>query len=333
MLGIKIAGTGMYVPEKVITNEDFADIVETSDEWITTRTGMKKRHLSEGEPTWYMGTKACEDAMKKAGIDASEIGLIIDTSCTTDYYTPSMSCIIQREIGADSSMTIDVNCACAGFVYGVDMARRYLATDENIKYVVVVANENLSKIVDYSDRATCVLFGDGAAACILERAEDTLFTSHLGAEGTGAKYLFARSISPDNPFMSEKKEEYSDDFPKSNSHYLYQNGKEVYKFAIRALPNAVKKAAEKIGLSIEDIDLIIPHQANIRIIETAANKLGLPMDKFFINLKKYGNTSSATIPLALNEAIEEGKVKKGDKVCLVGFGAGLTYGAVIFEVV
>jgi len=329
--GIKIKSTGMYAPEKVVTNADFANIIETSDEWIKTRTGMSERHISEGQPTWYMGTKAVEDAIKKAGIQVSDIGIIICTSATADYYTPSMSCLIQREIGAIGCMTIDVNCACTGFVYGFDMARRYLATDESIKYAVVVASENLTKITDYSDRSTCVLFGDGAAACILERSENSLYTSHLGADGNGAKFLFARSIPPANAFMPEQRTEYPDGFSEGNSHYLYQNGKEVYKFAIKALPDAVNNAAEKINFNIQEINAIVPHQANIRIIETAADKLGVPMDRFIINLEKYGNTSSASIPLALNEAIETGKIKRGDTVCLVGFGAGLTYGAVIFE--
>ena len=331
MSGIKIKGTGMYAPEKIVSNTDFAKIVETSDEWIKTRTGMNKRHVSEGQPTWYMGTKAVQDAIRKSGIDIKDIGLIVCTSATPDYYTPSMSCIIQREIGATESMTIDINCACAGFIYGIDMARRYLVTDENIKYAVVVSSENLTKLTDYSDRSTCVLFGDGAAACILELSKDSLYTSHLGAEGEGAKFLFARSILPDNAFMPKERKEYPDGFPESNSHYLYQNGKEVYKFAIRAFPDAINKALEKVGMSMDDIDLIIPHQANIRIIETAAQRLNVSMDKMYINIEKYGNTSSATIPLALNEAMENGRIKKGDKVCLVGFGAGLTYGAVIFE--
>ena len=331
MLGIKIKGTGMYVPEKIVSNDDFAEIVETSDEWIKTRTGMNKRHVSEGQPTWYMGTKAIQDALQKSGIDPKDIGLIISTSATPDYYTPSMSCIMQREIGATEAMTIDVNCACAGFIYGFDMARRYLVTDENIKYAVVVSTENLTKITDYSDRSTCVLFGDGAAACILELSKDSFYTSYLGAEGAGAKHLFARSIKPDNAFMPKERKEYPDGFPESNGHYLYQNGKEVYKFAIRAFPTAVNKALEKVGMGMEDIDLIIPHQANIRIIQTAASKLKVPMDKMYINIEKYGNTSSATIPLALNEALDNGTIKHGDKVCIVGFGAGLTYGAVIFE--
>ena len=329
--GIKIVSTGMYAPEKIVTNDDFAKIIETSDEWIKSRTGMSERHLSEGQPTWYMGTKAVKNAIEKAGIDVSEIGLIISTSATPDYYTPSMACIIQREIGAIGCLAIDVNCACAGFVYGFDMARRYLATDENIKYAVVVANENLTKLTDYSDRSTCVLFGDGAAACILELSTDSLYTSFLGADGNGAKSLFARSIPPANGFMPENRQEYPDGLPEGNGHYLYQDGKEVYKFAIKALPNCVNKAAEKIGLNINDIDVIVPHQANIRIIETAVEKLGLPMSRFFVNLEKYGNTSSASIPIALNEALDSGRIKRGDTVCLVGFGAGLTYGAVIFE--
>lgn len=331
MKGIKIASVGTYVPERIVTNNDFTSIIETSDEWIRTRTGMKERHISQGEPTWYMGAKAVQSAIEKAGINASEIGLIISASISGDFYSPSTACIIQREIGAIGSMTIDVNCACAGFVYGVDMARRYLVTDEKIKYAVVVANENLSKLTDYSDRSTCVLFGDGAAACVLKSADDSFYSSFLGADGTGACRLFARSIQPDNAFMPENKKDYPDGFPESNGHYIYQDGREVYKFAVKALPFAVENALEGTGLSIEDIDLIIPHQANIRIIETAAQRFGVSMDKMYVNLEKYGNTSSASIPLALNEAIKEGRIKDGDKVCLVGFGAGLTYGAVIFE--
>lgn len=331
MFGIKIMGTGSYLPKKIVSNGDFTAIIETSDEWIKTRTGMSERHLSQGEPTWYMGAEAVKDAIKNAGINAGDIGLIISSTVTSDFYTPSMACLIQREIGAIDSMAIDINCACAGFVYGIDMARRYLVTDETIKYAVVVANENLSKITDYTDRSTCVLFGDGAAACIVELSKTNLYTSSLGADGSGAKYLAARSIPAANAFMPEIRDEYPDGMPEGNSHYLFQDGKEVYKFAIKALPRAVNAAADKIGLNINDLDLIIPHQANIRIIETAVQKLGLPIEKFFVNLEKYGNTSSASIPIALDEAIKVNKIHRGDKICLVGFGAGLTYGAVIFE--
>ncbi|MBQ7046901.1 MAG: beta-ketoacyl-ACP synthase 3, partial [Oscillospiraceae bacterium] len=302
----------------------------TSDEWITTRTGMKERFVSNGEPTWFMGAQAAKDAIAAAGISPEEIGVIIDTSVTPDYYTPSMACMIQRELGAVNAMTIDVNCACAGCVYGIDMAKRYLQTDNDIKYALVVANENLTKITDYTDRSTCVLFGDGAAAIVMERADDALYSSFLGADGTGAKFLFARSLPPANAFMTGEGR-VDDGFPESNAHYLYQDGREVYKFATKALPNALTKAAEKIDFDLNTLDHIIPHQANVRIIETAAKNLGISMDKFIINLDKHANTSSASIPIALDEAVKDGRIKKGDKVGLVGFGAGLTYGAIIFE--
>lgn len=330
MPGIRILGTGSYQPQKKVVNEDFTSFIETSDEWITTRTGMKERFVSNGEPTWFMGSQAAKEAIASAGISPEDIGIIIDTSVSPDYYTPSMSCMIQRETGAVNAMTIDVNCACAGCVYAIDMAKRYLQTDENIKYALVVANENLTKITDYTDRSTCVLFGDGAAAVVIERADDGLYSSYLGADGNGAKYLFARSIPPANAFMTGEGR-VDDGFPESNSHYLYQDGREVYKFATKALPNALTKAAEKIGFDLNELDVIIPHQANVRIIETAAKNLGISMDKFFVNLDKHANTSSASIPIALDEALKAGKIKKGDKVGLVGFGAGLTFGAIIFE--
>ena len=330
MPGIRILGTGNYQPQKKVVNEDFTAFIDTSDEWITTRTGMKERFVSNGEPTWFMGAQAAKDAIAAAGISPEEIGVIIDTSVTPDYYTPSMACMIQRELGAVNAMTIDVNCACAGCVYGIDMAKRYLQTDNDIKYALVVANENLTKITDYTDRSTCVLFGDGAAAVVMERADDALYSSFLGADGTGAKFLFARSLPPANAFMTGEGR-VDDGFPESNAHYLYQDGREVYKFATKALPNALTKAAEKIDFDLNTLDHIIPHQANVRIIETAAKNLGISMDKFIINLDKHANTSSASIPIALDEAVKDGRIKKGDKVGLVGFGAGLTYGAIIFE--
>ena len=330
MQGIKILGTGGYLPGRHVVNNDFVNIVDTSDEWIKTRTGMSERYVSDGEPTWYMGLKAAEQAIEAAGISPEEIGVIIDTSVSPDYYTPSMSCVIQGKLGAVNAMTIDINCACAGCVYGIDMAKRYLQSDQDIKYALVIANENLTKLTDYNDRSTCVLFGDGAAAMVLRRSDETIYSSFLGADGTGAKYLFARSLPPANAFMTGNGK-VDDEFPQSNSHYLYQDGREVYKFATKALPNALKKAAEKINFDINTLDAIIPHQANARIIETAAKNLGISLDKFILNIDKHANTSSASIPIALDEAIREGRIKSGDKIGLVGFGAGLTFGAIIFE--
>ncbi len=330
MQGIKILGTGQYLPKKKVVNDDFAKIVETSDEWIRTRTGMSERYVSDGEPTWYMGLMAAKEAIADAGISPEEIGAIFDTSVSADFYTPSMSCIIQGKLGAVNALTIDVNCACAGCVYAIDMAKRYLQTDDSIKYALVITNENLTKITDYSDRSTCVLFGDGAAAIVLEKREDTVYSSFMGADGTGAKYLFARSIPPANAFMTGGGK-VDDEFPESNSHYLYQDGREVYKFAVKALPNALERAAGKIDFDINELSAVIPHQANRRIIETAAKNLGLSLDRFIINIDKHANTSSASIPIALHEAIKSGRIKRGDKIGLVGFGAGLTFGAIITE--
>lgn len=331
MSGINIVSTGGYAPLLAVTNDDMAKIVETNDEWIRTRTGISQRRMSDCEPTWYMGAMASKQAIERAGIDPKDIGLIISSTITNDFVTPSAACLIQREIGAVNAAAFDLGAACSGFVYAVDTARRFLATDDSLKYVLVSANENLSYITNFADRSSCVLFGDGAAAVILERS-DKLFTSWLGADGTGAKFLFAKNQYPHSPFTSDEPFKVDDETDPAIDHrLLVQDGKEVYKFATKALPTAAKNAADKISLDISDIDLFIPHQANIRIIETAAKNLGVSMDKFFTNIDMHGNTSSASIPIALNEAVEKGVLKRGMKVCLVGFGAGLTLGSVIIE--
>lgn len=330
LFGIEILGTGSYNPPLNVTNGDLTKFVETNDEWISTRTGITSRRLADGEPTWKMGAEAAKEAIKNAGIDPLEIGLIIDTTITNDFSTPSMACVIQGAIGAENAAAYDLNAACSGFVYGVDAAKRYLQTDPDMKNVLVVANETLSRITDYGDRSTCILFGDGAAAAVIGRSEK-LFTSYIGADGKGAHFLYAKSYKPYHPFRTSQTDEIdSGDFG-AGTTFLFQDGKEVYKFATKALPTAANKAAEKIGLDINEVDWFIPHQANIRIIETAAKNLGVSMDKFIVNIKNHGNTSSASIPIALHEAITDGIIKRGDKLCLVGFGAGLTMGAVIIE--
>lgn len=334
-MGIHVLGTGSYTPAFQVTNDDMAKIVETNDEWIRTRTGIGTRHISDGEPTWYMGVQAAKRAIEAAGIDGGEIGLVIDTTITPEYCTPSMSCIIQREVGAMNAACFDLNAACSGFVYAVDTAHRFLKTDRSMRYALVVANESLSKITNYKDRSSCILFGDGAAAVVLEYDEDALYTSHLGADGTGAKYLYAHSALPDSPFVKpERKAEYDDEMgagPEGWEYGMLQDGREVYKFATHALPKAAKLAAEKIGFDINALDKIVPHQANMRIIETAMKFMKQPMEKVITNIEAHGNTSSASIPIAFDEAVRSGKIVRGDKVCLVGFGAGLTYAALIME--
>lgn len=334
-MGIHVLGTGSYTPAFQVTNDDMAKIVETNDEWIRTRTGIGTRHISDGEPTWYMGAQAAKRAIETAGIDPGEIGLLIDTTITPEYSTPSMACIIQREVGASNAACFDLNAACSGFVYAMDTAHRFLQTDRTMRYALVVANESLSKITNYSDRSSCILFGDGAAAVVIEYHEDALYTSYLGADGTGAKFLYAHSALPQSPFVkSEHLAAYDDQMgagPEGWTHTMHQDGKEVYKFATHAMPKAAAMAAEKIGLSLDEIDKFVPHQANLRIIETAMKHLKQPMEKVVLNIEKHGNTSSASIPIAFDEAVRSGAIQRGEKVCLVGFGAGLTYAALIME--
>ena len=327
-MGIKFLGTGRYIPEQVVTNDDLSEFLDTNDEWIRTRTGITERHISGWEPTWYMGLKAAEKAISKAGITADKIGLIIGCTVSSDFHTPSMASIIQGELGAENAAAFDLNAACSGFVYALDTARRFLDTDESIEYAVVVTSENLSRITDFDDRGTCILFGDGAAAVVVTR-NDTLYSSYLSSDGTGAKLLFARSLNVNERFAQQS--DFSDGFDGDKMHKIYQNGKEVYKFAVKALPDSFRKAAEKVNLTADDIDIFIPHQANYRIIETAAKYLGVSMEKMFVSLDKLGNTSSASIPIALDIAIEQGKIKAGNKICLVGFGAGLTTAAIVME--
>lgn len=332
-MGIHILGTGSYTPAFQVTNADMAKIVETNDEWIRTRTGIQSRHIADGEPTWYMGAQAASHAIEMAGIDPKDIGLIIDTTITPDFSTPSVSCLVQREIGAVQAACFDLNAACSGFVYGMETAHCFLKTNREMKYALVVANENLTRITNYSDRSSCILFGDGAAAAIVEYQEDRLYSSYLSADGTGAKFLYARTATPDNPFC-KRKAEYDDGIepgPEGWEHTMRQDGREVYKFAIKAMANSAQKAAEKIGFDLQQLDKIVPHQANIRIIETAMKSLKMPMKKVVVNIDQHGNTSSASIPIALDEAVRSGKIQRGDKICLVGFGAGLTTAAIITE--
>ncbi len=331
MKGIKIIGTGMYVPETVAANEDYMKIVDTSDEWITQRTGIKTRHLSDGEPSWYMGAEAGRMAMENAGVSPDDIDLVLCTSVTGDYYTPATANIVQGKLGIEHAFSIDINCACAGFVYALDMARRYIATEDDVNTVLIVSPENITKLVDYTDRSTCVLFGDGAGAAVITAA-DAPFYSYLMANGYGADKIYAQSIRPGNAFTNrEKAERFQELFPQGNEHYMYMAGNEVYKFATTKMPEALQKACEKAGFTPGDLDIIIPHQANYRIIQTAAKNLGLPLEKFYLNIERYGNISSACIPICLHELRGQNRLKPGDKVGLVGFGAGLVFGAAVFE--
>lgn len=328
MDGLEILGTGRRLPVKIVDNTDFTRIVETSDEWISTRTGMKRRHIaSAAEPTWRMGADAARLALDAAGLCATDIDMIIVSTVSSDYYTPSTACMVQREIGATGAFALDINVACTGFAFSLDMARRYLAAGD-FGHILIIGAESLSQLINYKDRTTCVLFGDGAGAWVV-KAADKKFASYLKSDASGAHLIYAGRPRRESPFLDQPETDEPLGPPSPDS--ICMNGREVYKFATRVMPEAVKKACAKLGISVSDLKLVIPHQANARIIETAAKNLGLPDDKIYVNIEKYGNTSSASIAIALDECIEDVKIERGDLICVVGFGAGLTYGASVFE--
>jgi len=313
-------GTGCYIPEYVVRNEDFAQFLDTSDEWITTRTGMSERRIATTEPTWLMGTNASKEAIEAAGISASQIDMIIATTVTPDYLFPSMSSLIMRELMIEDCVPIDVNVACTGLGVTLDMARRYLI-DGTAKYILLCCAESLSQYADYTDRSTCVLFGDAAGAMIVE-ASDKMFVSFINGIPAGSEHLYCKRPRRATPFYPDVPEE---------SDLIYMNGREIYKFTAKAIPEAVEKACEKAGIAVDDIDMIFAHQANARIIETAVKNLDIPPEKIYMNIHRYGNTSSATMATCLDECVREGKIKRGDKICFAGFGAGLLYAASILE--
>lgn len=332
MFDLKIIGTGSFIPETVVTNQMMAEIVDTNDEWITTRTGISERRLSSGEPTWYMGVQAAKKALEASGLDPLDIDMIVVTTITPDYYTPSTSCIIQDEIGAKKAFCFDMNAACTGFVYALDLAGRYLSTP-GINHILIVAAENISKIVDYSDRSTCVLFGDGASAAIVSHAQpgdaSCLLSTVLGAEGDGGRFLVSKALELKHPFVPEDKV-WPDRFHHTAGRFIGMAGQDVYKFAVRSMTDSIMQAAEKASISLDELHFIVPHQANSRIVEAATRRMKVDPAIMIQRMQDFGNTSSASIPICLDEMIRNGKLKRGDKVAISGFGGGLTYGAAIF---
>lgn len=330
MAGVILKGTGSYLPAKAVTNGDLAKIVETSDEWITERTGIRERRFSEGEPTWFMAREAAQKAIENAGISPEEIGLIIACSVTHDFITPSLACVIQDEIHAENAFCWDLNGACTGFIYALDAAQKYLSSGY-VQNVLVVCSETLSKITDFSDRSTCVLFGDGAAAAVLQNGAGKIYASYLKSEGSLGSALLARNFKTKSPFAVHKDDEKYAKFPGGADLFLQMKGRDVYRFAVRAFPEALESACARAGLEIAALDLIVPHQANLRIIQSAAEKMGVPMEKFYVNIDRFANTSCASIPICLAELSAAGRLRPGMKIGLAGFGAGLTFGAVVME--
>ncbi len=322
---VGIVAIGGYAPPKLLTNGDLEKMVDTSDEWIVSRSGISTRHIAESEvATSDLGLQAAKMALERAGMMAEEIDLIIFATVTPDYPLPSTACVLQRELGAFNAVAFDISAACSGFIYSVSVASAMI-NDGPYRNALVVGADCLSKFIDYTDRGTCVLLGDGAGAVILKKvpAGRGLLTSYLRTDGRGVDALIIPGGGSRMPASTGSLE--------NNAHFIKMNGSEVFKFAVRVLEEAVRSALENAGLTTDDVAIIVPHQANIRIIDSAAKRLHIPADRWVINLQKYGNTSAGSIPLALNEAFEDGRLHEGDVVVLAGFGGGLTWGALVMR--
>lgn len=320
-----ILGLGSYVPEKILTNADIEKLVDTNDEWITERTGIKERRICAPEQaTSDLSLIAAQRALEDANVSAEELDMIIVATISADSNTPSTACVLQNKLGAVNAAAFDLSAACSGFVYGSAIASQFIETGV-YKKVLVVGAETLSKFVNWKDRNTCIIFADGAGAAVYGVVDDGygMLSFDLGADGSGAETIEIPGGGSRHPADQETID--------NHMHCLHMNGKETFRFAVKAMGSTVMKSLERAGLSKEDIDYFIPHQANIRIIQSAAKRLHLPMEKVFVNIEKYGNTSAASIPIALAEAEREGKLKKGEIIALSGFGAGLTWASCIMK--
>ncbi len=317
-MNFKIIGTGSYVPDNVVTNDDLSKLVETSDEWISKRVGIKERRVSKTDTTLDMGEKAAFDALNNAGVKGSDIDLIIVATISSDTVCPSLACMIQNRIGA-SCMAFDVSAACAGFLFAVETAEGYISRGK-AKRVLIVCAERMSKLIDWTDRSTCVIFGDGAAAVVMEACEEGIYESVFHVKG-GDDVLKIASTDGNSPFYENE----------PDKPFLFMNGQETYKFAVGSIVHDIKEVLEKSGLTDDDIAHYVPHQANKRIIDYAQKKLGYAADKWFVNIHKFGNVSSASVPLALDEMNKNGLLKRGEKVVLAAFGGGLSSSAMVFE--
>lgn len=323
LVAIKVIGTGMYVPSFKVSNQKLESIVETTDEWITNRTGIHNRYIVTTENTVDLAYEAAHRAIKQSHIDSSDIGLIIVATFTPERLTPSTACLVQARLGLNDQQIIafDLNAACSGFVYALSVAEQFLKT-KTVKKALIIGAEVLSKIIDWNDRGTCVLFGDGSGAVVVEYEQNLENSFYLNSAGDEQDSLITTQIPLNHPFIPSK----------VHPIYLQMNGQQVFKFAITAIKETITKLLEQTNLSLDDISLIIPHQANKRIIDKVVKDLKVSSEKFFLNVSEYGNTSAASIPIALHDAIKKQRLKNGDKVMLIGFGGGLTWGGCIISI-
>lgn len=323
----KIKSTGKYLPDKILTNFDLEKMVETSDKWIRERSGIQERRIAnEKETASYMSAEALKNACKKAHMEYEDIDFIICTTNSPDTLFPATAMKILSYLNIKDRPGMDIQAGCTSFCYGLDIADSLLKNGNRYKNIAVLGVERLSKLINWKDRNTCVLFGDGAGAAILSKNEKDdagIISSHLGGDSTKTSAIRLEAGLSELPATNETIE--------NNQHFVKMDGQDVFKFAVKIIPKAIKTLLKKAKMVIDDVNLIIPHQANIRIVEAASKMLKIPMEKFYMNIHKYGNTSSASIPIALDEAIEENKVKRGDIILTVGFGAGLTYATNIIK--
>ena len=322
---VGIKGLGYYVPEKIMTNFDFEKIIDTTDEWIRTRTGIEERRFaSDEQATSDLCVEAAKKALEKANMTVDDLDLILVATCTPDYLVQATACLVQNKLGAKNIPCFDLNAACSGFIYGLTVANGMIKGGI-YKNILVIGAETLSRIIDMQDRNTCILFGDGASAAIVGEVESTygILSTYLGAEGENDDILRTPAGGTKKPNTAETIEK--------RENFVKMKGQDVFKFAVHALPSATNKALKIADIKAEELNMIFPHQANVRIIESAAKRIHVPIDKFYMNLQRFGNTSSASVGLALGEALDKGLVKKGDLIALTGFGAGLTYGSIIMK--
>ncbi len=324
----RIAGLGVTVPPKVMTNEDFEKILDTSNDWIVERTGIRERHISAPDDTIAaMGTDACRRALAEAGLDPEDVGAIVLGTATPDRLLPSTACDLQAELGAGNAAAFDVSAACPGWLYALTVSEGLIASGQ-CDHALVVGAERLSTITDYTDRSTAILFGDGAGAVVLSRINGSgddngsgLLSTYIGSDGTLADLLYRPGGGASEPISQKVVDQ--------RSHFMVMAGREVFKSAVRAMAQACDEAINRAGLKPEDIDLLVPHQANVRIIEATAKHMGTSMDKVMVNIDRYGNTSAASIPLALDQARHEGRLQQGMTTLLVSFGAGFTWASAV----
>ncbi|HJV44128.1 MAG TPA: beta-ketoacyl-ACP synthase III [Bacillota bacterium] len=324
-LSVGILGTGSYVPEKVLTNKELEQMVDTSDEWIVSRTGICERRIAaENQASSDLAYEAALRALEQASVRPEELDLIIVATVTPDTSFPSTANIIQDRLGAKKASAFDLSAACTGFLYGLTTATQFIQNGL-YRYALVIGAECLSKITDWTDRNTCILFGDGAGAAVVGPVKEGhgFLSFDLGSDGSGGELLKLPAGGSRLPVSEQTIQD--------RKHYLYMAGGDVFKFAVRTMGTSAEEAIQKAGLKKEDIDFLVPHQANIRIIDSAVKRFGLSMDKVVVNLDRYGNMSSASIPVALDEAVRSGRIKDGDNLVLVGFGGGLTWGASVLK--